>query len=140
MFQRFLASTGIPEQKILAVPPVGRLLKPAESCAAVRYLASDDARFVTTPRWSWMAASPRWSRAGVVQRAACNGAARSCRPIRMSILRRFTGVAVGAVLLIGLARLRPAVAGQGGPGSVPCVAAADAEPTPTGEPDPGRRP
>ena len=66
MFQRFLASTGIPEQKILAALPVGRLLKPAESCAAVRYLASDDARFVTSTTLvldgGFTALEPGWRR------------------------------------------------------------------------------
>jgi len=47
MFQRFLAVTGLPEEKILDALPIGRLLKSAELCAAVRYLASDDARFLT---------------------------------------------------------------------------------------------
>jgi NAD(P)-dependent dehydrogenase (short-subunit alcohol dehydrogenase family) len=46
MFQRFLADTGLPQEQILAAIPVGRLLAPAELCAAVRYLSSDDARFV----------------------------------------------------------------------------------------------
>jgi NAD(P)-dependent dehydrogenase (short-subunit alcohol dehydrogenase family) len=46
MFQRFLADTGLPQEQILAAIPVGRLLAPQELCAAVRYLSSDDARFV----------------------------------------------------------------------------------------------
>ena len=47
MFQRFLATTGIPVQQIMSALPVGRMLRPEELCAAVRYLCSDDARFVT---------------------------------------------------------------------------------------------
>jgi NAD(P)-dependent dehydrogenase (short-subunit alcohol dehydrogenase family) len=47
MFQRFLAATGLPQAQILSAIPVGRLLSAAELCAAVRYLASEDARFMT---------------------------------------------------------------------------------------------
>jgi NAD(P)-dependent dehydrogenase (short-subunit alcohol dehydrogenase family) len=47
MFQRFLAATGLPQDQILSAIPVGRLLSAAELCAAVRYLASEDARFMT---------------------------------------------------------------------------------------------
>ena len=47
MFQRFLATTGIPVQQIMSALPVGRMLRQEELCAAVRYLCSDDARFVT---------------------------------------------------------------------------------------------
>ncbi len=46
MFQRFLADTGLPQEQILAAIPIGRLLAPAELCAAVRFLLSDEARFV----------------------------------------------------------------------------------------------
>jgi NAD(P)-dependent dehydrogenase (short-subunit alcohol dehydrogenase family) len=47
MFQRFLASTGIPVAQIMSALPVGRMLRPEELCAAVRYLCSDEARFMT---------------------------------------------------------------------------------------------
>jgi NAD(P)-dependent dehydrogenase (short-subunit alcohol dehydrogenase family) len=47
MFQRFLAATGLPQSQILAAIPMGRLLSAAELCAAVRYLASEEARFMT---------------------------------------------------------------------------------------------
>ena len=46
MFQRWCADTGIPAEQILAGIPIGRTLRPEELCAAVRYLTSDDARFV----------------------------------------------------------------------------------------------
>jgi NAD(P)-dependent dehydrogenase (short-subunit alcohol dehydrogenase family) len=46
MFQRFLADTGLPQEQILAAIPIGRLLAPAELCAAVRFLLSDEARFI----------------------------------------------------------------------------------------------
>lgn len=46
MFQRFVAETDVTEQEILATMPIGRLLRPEELCAAVRYLTSDEARFV----------------------------------------------------------------------------------------------
>ena len=46
MFQRFLADTGLPQEQILAAIPAGRLLARAELCAAVRFLLSDEARFV----------------------------------------------------------------------------------------------
>jgi NAD(P)-dependent dehydrogenase (short-subunit alcohol dehydrogenase family) len=46
MFQRFLADTGLPQERILSAIPIGRLLAPAELCAAVRFLLSDEARFV----------------------------------------------------------------------------------------------
>jgi len=45
MFQRFLASTGLPQEQVLSAIPIGRLLSAAELCAAVRYLSSDEARF-----------------------------------------------------------------------------------------------
>jgi NAD(P)-dependent dehydrogenase (short-subunit alcohol dehydrogenase family) len=41
-----LADTGLPQEQILAAVPIGRLLAPAELCAAVRFLLSDEARFV----------------------------------------------------------------------------------------------
>lgn len=46
MFQRFVAQTDLTEEEILDTMPVGRLLRAEELCAAVRYLTSDDARFV----------------------------------------------------------------------------------------------
>ncbi len=46
MFQRFLAATGLPQEQILAAIPVGRLLRPEELAAAVRFLLSDEARFM----------------------------------------------------------------------------------------------
>jgi NAD(P)-dependent dehydrogenase (short-subunit alcohol dehydrogenase family) len=47
MFQRFFETTHVPREQIMAALPVGRMCSPAELCAAVRYLCSDDARFVT---------------------------------------------------------------------------------------------
>ncbi len=46
MFQRFSRATGIPEADLLAPVPIGRMMTPAELCAAVRYITSDDARFL----------------------------------------------------------------------------------------------
>jgi NAD(P)-dependent dehydrogenase (short-subunit alcohol dehydrogenase family) len=46
MFQRFFAATDIPVEAVLSSLPAGRMLAPAELCAAVRYLCSDDARFM----------------------------------------------------------------------------------------------
>jgi NAD(P)-dependent dehydrogenase (short-subunit alcohol dehydrogenase family) len=46
MFQRFLATTGLPEQRILASIPIGRLLSARELAAAAWYLCSEEARFV----------------------------------------------------------------------------------------------
>ena len=46
MFQRFFAMTGASREAVMAALPIGRMLAPAELCAAVRYLCSDDARFV----------------------------------------------------------------------------------------------
>ena len=46
MFQRFVAETGIPEEELLDAIPAGRKLRPEELCAAVRYLTSEEARFV----------------------------------------------------------------------------------------------
>jgi NAD(P)-dependent dehydrogenase (short-subunit alcohol dehydrogenase family) len=47
MFQRFLATTGVPLEQIMQALPVGRLLRKEELCAAVRFLCGDDSRFVT---------------------------------------------------------------------------------------------
>ena len=47
MFWRFLDDRGIPLDRILAAFPARRLGRPDELVAAVRYLCSDDARFVT---------------------------------------------------------------------------------------------
>ena len=47
MFQRFLATTGVPLEQIMQALPVGRLLRKDELCAAVRFLCGDDSRFVT---------------------------------------------------------------------------------------------
>lgn len=47
MFRRFLDDQGIALEAILPSFPIGRLARPAELVAAVRYLCSDDARFVT---------------------------------------------------------------------------------------------
>jgi NAD(P)-dependent dehydrogenase (short-subunit alcohol dehydrogenase family) len=46
MFQRFFETAHIPVERIMASLPIGRLLKPEELCAAVRFLCSVDARFV----------------------------------------------------------------------------------------------
>jgi NAD(P)-dependent dehydrogenase (short-subunit alcohol dehydrogenase family) len=47
MFQRFLAATGLPQDQVLSAIPMGRLLSARELCGAVRYLASEEARFMT---------------------------------------------------------------------------------------------
>ena len=47
MFWRFLNYQGIALEAILPSFPIGRLARPAELVAAVRYLCSDDAGFVT---------------------------------------------------------------------------------------------
>lgn len=47
MFSRFLDDQGIALEAILSSFPAGRLARPAELVAAVRYLCSDDARYVT---------------------------------------------------------------------------------------------
>ncbi len=47
MFWRFLKDQQISVEKIMTAFPMGRLARPAELVAAVRYLLSDDARFVT---------------------------------------------------------------------------------------------
>jgi NAD(P)-dependent dehydrogenase (short-subunit alcohol dehydrogenase family) len=46
MFQRYLAATGTPQERILAAIPVGRLLSSRELAAAAWYLCSEEARFV----------------------------------------------------------------------------------------------
>jgi NAD(P)-dependent dehydrogenase (short-subunit alcohol dehydrogenase family) len=47
MFSRFLDDQGIALEAILSSFPAGRLARPAELVAAVRYLCSEDARYVT---------------------------------------------------------------------------------------------
>jgi NAD(P)-dependent dehydrogenase (short-subunit alcohol dehydrogenase family) len=47
MIWRFLDSEGIPPEQLMSVFPIGRMGRPEELVAAVRYLCSDDARFVT---------------------------------------------------------------------------------------------
>jgi NAD(P)-dependent dehydrogenase (short-subunit alcohol dehydrogenase family) len=47
MFQRFVATTGIPQEQILASVPVGRLLRAEELCATVRFMCLSDVRFMT---------------------------------------------------------------------------------------------
>jgi NAD(P)-dependent dehydrogenase (short-subunit alcohol dehydrogenase family) len=46
MFQRFFEATHLPREQVMAAIPIGRMLAPEELCAAVRFLCSDDARFV----------------------------------------------------------------------------------------------
>jgi NAD(P)-dependent dehydrogenase (short-subunit alcohol dehydrogenase family) len=46
MFQRFLATTGLPQEQIVAAIPIGRLLSARELAAAAWYLCSEEARFV----------------------------------------------------------------------------------------------
>jgi NAD(P)-dependent dehydrogenase (short-subunit alcohol dehydrogenase family) len=46
MFQRFFETTHVPREQVMAAIPIGRMLAPDELCAAVRFLCSDDARFV----------------------------------------------------------------------------------------------
>jgi NAD(P)-dependent dehydrogenase (short-subunit alcohol dehydrogenase family) len=46
MFQRFFESTGMPRDQVMAAIPIGRMLRAEELCAAVRFLCSDDARFI----------------------------------------------------------------------------------------------
>lgn len=46
MFQRFFEATNVPREQVMAAIPIGRMLAPEELCAAVRFLCSDDARFV----------------------------------------------------------------------------------------------
>jgi NAD(P)-dependent dehydrogenase (short-subunit alcohol dehydrogenase family) len=47
MIWRFLDSQGITPEQLMSVFPIGRRGRPEELVAAVRYLCSDDARFVT---------------------------------------------------------------------------------------------
>jgi NAD(P)-dependent dehydrogenase (short-subunit alcohol dehydrogenase family) len=47
MIWRFLDSQGISRDQLVSMFPVGRMGRPEELVAAVRYLCSDDARFVT---------------------------------------------------------------------------------------------
>lgn len=47
MIWRFLESQGITPEQLMSVFPIGRMGRPEELVAAVRYLCSDDARFVT---------------------------------------------------------------------------------------------
>jgi NAD(P)-dependent dehydrogenase (short-subunit alcohol dehydrogenase family) len=47
MFQRFFETTNVPREQVMAALPIGRMCSAAELCAAVRYLCSDDSRFVT---------------------------------------------------------------------------------------------
>jgi len=42
-----LATTGIPQEQILASVPVGRLLRAEELCATVRFMCLSDARSMT---------------------------------------------------------------------------------------------
>jgi NAD(P)-dependent dehydrogenase (short-subunit alcohol dehydrogenase family) len=46
MFTRFFEMTNVPKKQILAAIPIARTCRPEELCAAVRYLCSDDARYV----------------------------------------------------------------------------------------------
>jgi NAD(P)-dependent dehydrogenase (short-subunit alcohol dehydrogenase family) len=46
MFQRFFETTHVPRDQVMAAIPIGRMLAPEELCAAVRFLCSDDARFM----------------------------------------------------------------------------------------------
>jgi NAD(P)-dependent dehydrogenase (short-subunit alcohol dehydrogenase family) len=47
MIWRFLDSQGIAPDQLVAMFPIGRMGRPEELVAAVRYLCSDDARYVT---------------------------------------------------------------------------------------------
>jgi NAD(P)-dependent dehydrogenase (short-subunit alcohol dehydrogenase family) len=47
MIWRFLDSQGIEPAQLVSMFPIGRMGRPAELVAAVRYLCSDDARYVT---------------------------------------------------------------------------------------------
>ena len=47
MIWRFLDAQGITPEQLVSMFPVGRMGRPEELVAAVRYLCSDDARFVT---------------------------------------------------------------------------------------------
>jgi NAD(P)-dependent dehydrogenase (short-subunit alcohol dehydrogenase family) len=47
MFQRFFETANIPLDQIMAALPAGRLCRADELCAAVRFLCSTDAGFMT---------------------------------------------------------------------------------------------
>ena len=47
MIWRFLDEQGIPPEQLASMFPIGRMGRPQELVAAVRYLCSDDARYVT---------------------------------------------------------------------------------------------
>jgi NAD(P)-dependent dehydrogenase (short-subunit alcohol dehydrogenase family) len=47
MIWRFLESQGISSEQLVSMFPIGRMGRPEELVAAVRYLCSDDARYVT---------------------------------------------------------------------------------------------
>jgi NAD(P)-dependent dehydrogenase (short-subunit alcohol dehydrogenase family) len=47
MISRFLDDQGIASEQLVSMFPIGRLGRPEELVAAVRYLCSDDARYVT---------------------------------------------------------------------------------------------
>jgi NAD(P)-dependent dehydrogenase (short-subunit alcohol dehydrogenase family) len=47
MIWRFLDSQGIAPEQLVCMFPIGRMGRPEELVAAVRYLCSDDARYVT---------------------------------------------------------------------------------------------
>jgi NAD(P)-dependent dehydrogenase (short-subunit alcohol dehydrogenase family) len=47
MIWRFLDSQGIAPEQLVSMFPIGRMGRPEELVAAVRYLSSDDARYVT---------------------------------------------------------------------------------------------
>jgi NAD(P)-dependent dehydrogenase (short-subunit alcohol dehydrogenase family) len=47
MIWRFLDSQGIAPEQLVSMFPIGRMGRPEELVAAVRYLTSDDARYVT---------------------------------------------------------------------------------------------
>jgi NAD(P)-dependent dehydrogenase (short-subunit alcohol dehydrogenase family) len=47
MIWRFLHSQGIPPEQLVSMFPIGRMGRPEELVAAVRYLCSDDARYMT---------------------------------------------------------------------------------------------
>jgi NAD(P)-dependent dehydrogenase (short-subunit alcohol dehydrogenase family) len=47
MFQRFFETTDIPKDQVMAAIPIGRMCRAEELGAAVRFLCSDDARFLT---------------------------------------------------------------------------------------------
>jgi NAD(P)-dependent dehydrogenase (short-subunit alcohol dehydrogenase family) len=47
MIWRFLDSQGIAPEQLVSMFPIGRMGRPEELVAAVRYLCSDDARYVT---------------------------------------------------------------------------------------------